>query len=150
LLDSPVEGVVIFFLLFKSLLSFGLDRFRTAGILALVGVVVPGSGGGSKRGGESPDVVLGFVDSSATEELLLDIPVVESVSHDGLHNNGSNSNDHLDDHNRHAVVIGRVRGQSSRSSSSNLNNEEDPPNPEEGAEVPGVDVGKPVESVNDR
>jgi len=148
--EFPVHGVVVVVLTFSLfLLSFDLDRLRTAGISVLVGVVVPGSGGGSEGGGVGPDVVLGFVHGSSTKELHLHVPEVQSVGIDGLHNKGGNSDNELDDDDGHGVVVFTVRGKGSSRSDTDVDNEEDPPEPEEGRDVPGVDVGHPVENVKD-
>lgn len=146
--EVPVHGVVV--VLTSSFGSLYLGRLRTASISVLVGVGVPGSGGGSERCGVAPDIVLGFVHSSAALELLLHVPEVEPVGIDGLHDKGNESNNELDDEDGHSVVFLGVRHQSTAVSSADVYNEEDPPEPEEGSEVPGVHIGEHVESINDR
>ena len=141
--------VVALSLLLITLLSSLLDGGLSITVGVSVVVLRPASR--SDRGGVLPDVVLGFVHGSAVEELLLDVPEVESISPDGLEDDSEEAKKHLYDRDVHGVVVGGVREDSVLGVPPGDGNEpEDLEEPEEGNVVPGVDVGPDVESVKDR
>lgn len=156
LLGSPhgveIDGVVVslvggrsvsvsLFLLFLS----GGD-----GTFAGIGVVVPGSLSGTEGSGVSPDVVLGFSEISSGEELLLHVPEIEAVSPDGLHDKGEEAEDEHGDHDGHGVVLCRVSLVDILIADGDVHDVENPDEPVDGCNVPGVDVSVHVESVQDR
>jgi hypothetical protein len=99
----------------EALVSVGLNRVvlsHSAGKIGStlpVGVVISRSASGSESSGGIPDVVLGFVEGSSSKELLLDVPEVKSVSPDALEEKSHGTEEHLDDGDVHAVVVGIVR-----------------------------------------
>jgi len=120
ILDSPhgveIDGVVVSFLGLGvgGILGLAGISFFLLSLLVIsggqrdsvvVGVVVPRSLSGTEGSGVTPDVVLGLLDRSSTEELLLHVPEIEAVSPDGLHDKGEEAEDHHGDHDGHRVVI---------------------------------------------
>jgi len=158
LLDSPhgveIDGVVVLVgaLLFRSRSVSSLLLFLSGGqgTSGGIGVVVPGSLSGTEGSGVSPDVVLGFSDFSSGEELLLHVPEIEAVSPDGLHDKGEEAEDEHGDHDGHGVVIVSVSTEYISIADGDVHDVENPDEPVDGGNVPGVDVSVDVESVQDR
>lgn len=67
-------------------------------------IVVPSSSSGSERTEVSPYVVLGFVNSSSSKELSLNVPKVETVSPDSLEDKSGDTKDNVGHHDGKSVI----------------------------------------------
>jgi len=105
---SEVEHVILNSLLslfnavinqLEGFLGFSADRRS---------IVVPSSSSGSERTEVSPYVVLGFVNSSSSKELSLNVPKVETVSPDSLEDKSGDTKDNVCHHDGKSVIISSV------------------------------------------
>jgi len=102
---SEVEHVILNSLLslfnavinqLEGFLGFSADRRS---------IVVPSSSSGSERTEVSPYVVLGFVNSSSSKELSLNVPKVETVSPDSLEDKSGDTKDNVCHHDGKSVIF---------------------------------------------
>lgn len=100
---SEVEHVIL-----NSLLSlFNAVINQLEGFLSFSArrsIVVPSSSSGSERTEVSPYVVLGFVNSSSSKELSLNVPKVETVSPDSLEDKSCDTKDNVGHHDGKSVI----------------------------------------------
>lgn len=152
LLGSPhgveIEGVVVSLVGGSSVSLSLLFLSGGEGTSGGIGVVVPGSLSGTEGSGVSPDVVLGFSEISSGEELLLHVPEIEAVSPDGLHDKGEEAEDEHGDHDGNGVVTVIVSLVGTSIADADVHDVENPDEPVDGGNVPGVDERPHVEGVN--
>lgn len=100
---SEVEHVIINSLLslFNAVIN-QLEGFHS--FSARRSIVVPSSSSGSERTEVSPYVVLGFVNSSSSKELSLNVPKVETVSPDSLEDKSGDTKDNVGHHDGKSVI----------------------------------------------
>jgi len=100
---SEVEHVIL-----NSLLSlFNAVINQLEGFLSFSArrsIVVPSSSSRSERTEVSPYVVLGFVNSSSSKELSLNVPKVETVSPDSLEDKSGDTKDNVGHHDGKSVI----------------------------------------------